>query len=303
MIRFHRMDYSIFIVILLLGMILQACEWKKPRRKYSQKKEKSKIQSAMQATQSNSSISSNQVISNQTTSNDVISNRDSSNRDSTTQLHSSVSSKTSKVLTKNKEAVTQSSISVDSKQDSVIQKLDTSNPKSKKPNTPTVSKLTTSPKDVSPSVHTQTASKQHKPSSPNTDDQQQDYLLIIDPEGDHEIHLKQLLLTDKVIRRTPRKHGRTFYLSEKRVRVFLNVRNFEGNQKIKVLWKYKGTVYYKKWLRVQNSPRWRTWSTLELKDHRRKLGWWNVEIHSRRKLLGRIHFQLKKDLENKESKD
>lgn len=126
---------------------------------------------------------------------------------------------------------------------------------------------------------------------PNSNDI--DYLFTVDPKGEHEIHVKQIQMTNLVVRRRPRRHNRTFTLDEKYVRVFLTIRNFQGKQKIKVLWKYRGIIQQTKYLTVGNSPRWRTWSTLDMTDHTLKLGLWTIEVISRQKrILAKTYFKL-----------
>ena len=127
------------------------------------------------------------------------------------------------------------------------------------------------------------------------DDTKRDYLLKIDPHGPPLIHVKKFVIAKDVKRRRPRGVSKTFSSDSKQVMVFLSVRNFETPQKIQLKWMYQGQVMQRDRLRIGISPRWRTWSFLQLSRHKRRLGEWRVEVETvqGQKLLGVTHFTVK----------
>ena len=121
---------------------------------------------------------------------------------------------------------------------------------------------------------------------------EEDYLFKIDPDGPHEVHLNQLTLSRLVLRRRPVDIRSSFKKRDQFIRLFLNVRNFEHTQRLTVKWIHNEEVFLQSRVKVKESPRWRTWSTLSLKRIK-KYGAWTVEVWSpKERLLGRKNFTL-----------
>ena len=127
-----------------------------------------------------------------------------------------------------------------------------------------------------------------------------DYRLTIDPNGPPLIHLKRLVIAKSVRRRRPRGVSRIFKDTTKQVVLFLKVRNFEAPQKIQLKWIYQGQVIQRDRLKIGISPRWRTWSLLQLGALDQKLGEWRVEVETVKgqKLLGATHFKVETSTSN-----
>jgi hypothetical protein len=136
--------------------------------------------------------------------------------------------------------------------------------------------------------------------SPVEEIKSRDYRLTIDPNGPPLIHLKRLVIAKSVKRRRPRGVSRFFKDTTKQVVLFLKVRNFEAPQKIQLKWIYQGQVIQRDRLKIGISPRWRTWSLLQLRALDQKLGEWRVEVETVKdqKLLGATHFKVEASTSN-----
>jgi hypothetical protein len=272
----HR---GLIIVFILFTLILSACEWKPPRRKTKH------INSDQSMTSTTSLVSQRKVVS-----------QDKANTSVNTSVNTSTESK--KIVLSHSN--TDLSPSPNSSPTTTID-LDQHDPSSSIIHQQSASDGSELAKPdlgyIKANNHTLEIPVLSNLSDtlplPNSNDL--DYLFTVDPEGEHEIHVKQIQMTNLVVRRRPRRHDRTFALDEKYVRVFLTIRNFQGKQKVKILWKYQGEIQQIKYLTVGNSPRWRTWSTLDITNHKLKLGLWTIEVISRRKrILAKTYFDLER---------
>lgn len=122
----------------------------------------------------------------------------------------------------------------------------------------------------------------------------QDEIAEIDPDGPPLIHLKELVIAEAVRNRQPHKPKRLFSTQDQKVTLFIRVRNFERPQKIRIHWIYGDQIVQSDRVKVGISPRWRTWTTLNLQRQAPKTGLWKIEVYSasERRLLGRALFKV-----------
>ena len=84
---------------------------------------------------------------------------------------------------------------------------------------------------------------------------------------------------------------------------FVRVRNFDRKQKITMRWSYLGGAQPEERHVTRHtvgiSPRWRTWSRLNVRRIKEDFGAWRLDVYRRKRglkrgeLIGRRHFEIK----------
>jgi len=136
---------------------------------------------------------------------------------------------------------------------------------------------------------------------------ERDYLFSPPEDAEPQVYLKDLILTSRLKYKRPGPEVNRVslkLLTERKEELisFVRVRNFQGEQKIKMRWVYLGgevaELSHMTRHKVGISPRWRTWSKLTARRIKGRLGPWRVEVYRRARgetigeLIGLRHFTI-----------
>ena len=134
-----------------------------------------------------------------------------------------------------------------------------------------------------------------------------DYLFTPPEDAEPQVYLKELTISSSLRYKRPgpaiqsvsvaRLKGRS-----KELIGFVRVRNFDQKQKVTMRWVYLGGSEPRERHVTRHtvgiSPRWRTWSRLNVKRIKGDLGPWRLDVYRRKRglkrgeLIGRRHFEV-----------